>query len=530
DSIFRKRIISWTPTDSVTESIAVCNPGTFPLTFEDWGINSDDNAWQDYTIIHMPSTIAPGQCDSIVIQFKPDEFNFRPAFLDILTNAVDTPNFEFDLVGTGGLSQVTSYPSSLFGTNIVPANGQEEVDTVWVCNDGTPGVYAEIHVTDVVLDNHDSCYSVVKGINNRILPGNCDYFLVKFKPTSGGAKSGTLTFKTNTRAFPVITVNLGGVGGVRLIASDTSSLSFADTVGCPTTSTQCFVISNPGTLSTTVDSLSIAGVTPNDYSVQGTLPVTLAPGAHDTLCVTFAPTVEGADSATLTLVNNSFNATSGYPVQLSGLGLAAQVSYSTKQIIRTVLPLNQTFDTSITIYNSGNIPAFVFPNISDINHWNLILPFTQTFSDSTVLNIRHLKTLNPRIDTLFVVLTWGNAGLNGLQGCGTSHTDTIEFIEQFGPNRVDEQSQIASSFSLLQNYPNPFNPVTNIEYAIPQRANVTLTVYNMLGEAVQTLVNESEDMGTYKATFDASNLPNGNYYYELRAGSFMKRMMMTLAK
>ncbi|HZV12069.1 MAG TPA: YCF48-related protein, partial [Candidatus Kapabacteria bacterium] len=530
DSLFRGRIISWTPTDSVTETIHICNPGTAPLNILDWGLDSRDNAYQDYTILYMPRSLAPGACDSIVVQFKPDEFAYRPADLGLLTNAIDTPVFFFQLVGTGGLSEVQSYPSSLFGNNIVPANGGSEIDTVWVCNDGSRGVYAEIKVGDPVLDNHDSCYSIVKSITNRILPGDCDYFLVKFQPTSGGPKSGTLTFTTNTRAFPTFTVVLGGVGGIRTIASNVGEQSFTDTVDCTTTSTNCFTISNSGTLPMHINSDTIVGGLPSDYKVSGTIPATLAAGAKDTICVTYAPTREGPDSALLILSSDAFNAPKD-TLMLNGVGLAAQLSYSTKQIVRTQLPLNQTFDTSVVIYNTGNTPAFVFPNLSSLTGWQLILPFTQTFSDSTVLNIRNNGPSRSVTDTLDVVLTWGNAGANGLQGCGASHLDTIEFIEQFGiPLSVKEQSQVASSFGLLQNYPNPFNPVTNIEYSIPQRANVTLTVYNMLGEAVQTLVHQTQESGVYNATFDASNLPNGNYYYELRAGSFMKRMMMTLTK
>ena len=73
------------------------------------------------------------------------------------------------------------------------------------------------------------------------------------------------------------------------------------------------------------------------------------------------------------------------------------------------------------------------------------------------------------------------------------------------------------SFALEQNYPNPFNPTTQIQYALPQRASVTLDVYNALGQRVASLVNESEDAGYHEVRFDGTSLATGVYFYRLRA-------------
>lgn len=85
-------------------------------------------------------------------------------------------------------------------------------------------------------------------------------------------------------------------------------------------------------------------------------------------------------------------------------------------------------------------------------------------------------------------------------------------------------------FDLAQNFPNPFNPTTTINYAIPQASNVTLKVYNMLGQEVKTLINRFMEAGDHSIKFDAKDLNSGLYFYKLEAGSFNMVKKMTLLK
>ncbi len=83
-------------------------------------------------------------------------------------------------------------------------------------------------------------------------------------------------------------------------------------------------------------------------------------------------------------------------------------------------------------------------------------------------------------------------------------------------------------YSLDQNYPNPFNPSTVIRFSIPERANVTLKVYNILGSEVMTLLEGEQEAGQYNVTMDASALASGVYFYTLNTGSInlTKKMML----
>ena len=90
--------------------------------------------------------------------------------------------------------------------------------------------------------------------------------------------------------------------------------------------------------------------------------------------------------------------------------------------------------------------------------------------------------------------------------------------------------EVLSSYKLYQNYPNPFNPTSNIKYQISKSSNVKLTVYDVLGHEVTTLVNGVYTPGTYNITFDASSYPTGIYFYKLSAGSFSESKKMLLIK
>jgi len=93
-----------------------------------------------------------------------------------------------------------------------------------------------------------------------------------------------------------------------------------------------------------------------------------------------------------------------------------------------------------------------------------------------------------------------------------------------------EDSGLPTKYTLLQSYPNPFNPSTTIEYALPISGEVSLIIYNLLGEELARLVNGQQDAGFHKATWNASNMSSGIYFYRLTAGDFIQTKKMLLLK
>jgi hypothetical protein len=91
---------------------------------------------------------------------------------------------------------------------------------------------------------------------------------------------------------------------------------------------------------------------------------------------------------------------------------------------------------------------------------------------------------------------------------------------------TEDESNLPKEFALAQNYPNPFNPSTIIGYQLPKGGNVSLKIYDLLGNEIVTLVNEHKEVGNYEVEFNASGISSGIYFYKLQAGdkSFIKKM------
>lgn len=124
----------------------------------------------------------------------------------------------------------------------------------------------------------------------------------------------------------------------------------------------------------------------------------------------------------------------------------------------------------------------------------------------------------------------GNGGgvvLEGFLAMG----EVINYQITLDPLSVNQIKALTpESLELAQNYPNPFNPITIIQYSIPQRSNVTLKVYDVLGNEIATLVNEEKERGVYTVNFNASNMASGIYIYRITAGSFVETKKMILIK
>jgi hypothetical protein len=91
---------------------------------------------------------------------------------------------------------------------------------------------------------------------------------------------------------------------------------------------------------------------------------------------------------------------------------------------------------------------------------------------------------------------------------------------------VEDEKTIPTVFKLEQNFPNPFNPSTKIKFAVPERSNVLIKIYDILGSEVATLVNEEMDAGWYENDFNAAGSSSGVYLFRMEAGKFISTKKM----
>jgi CubicO group peptidase (beta-lactamase class C family) len=95
----------------------------------------------------------------------------------------------------------------------------------------------------------------------------------------------------------------------------------------------------------------------------------------------------------------------------------------------------------------------------------------------------------------------------------------FDYADSMATGIARRYENVADDFTLSQNYPNPFNPSTTIDFALPHASVVTLTIYNTLGQLVETLISERLSAGRFEASWDAGRYSSGIYFYRLQAES-----------
>jgi hypothetical protein len=184
-----------------------------------------------------------------------------------------------------------------------------------------------------------------------------------------------------------------------------------------------------------------------------------------------------------------------------------------------------------------NIPPYILNPIDDrilnedfgqINIAYLYKVFDDAETDVLIFDAAALSDgVDPDInnDSLYILSEpefYGSVDIvvTATDACFASVSDTFSVdVLQAGVIEIPSD-KIPSTYSLADNYPNPFNSVTTIEYSIPKKSDVILTVYNLGGQVVDVLVNQAMEPGYYSVKFDASRLSTGVYFYKIQAGSF----------
>lgn len=146
----------------------------------------------------------------------------------------------------------------------------------------------------------------------------------------------------------------------------------------------------------------------------------------------------------------------------------------------------------------------------DLINWTVYDTVNSPLNDNLVKHICNDEYHNTFIGTWNGLAVYNKLGLPN-------------FVSNYG-------GKIPNSFIVYQNYPNPFNPITKIGYDVSEMGHVTLNIYDVLGNEIGALINKEKPAGSYEVEFDATGLPSGIYFYQLKAGNFVETKKMVLLR
>ncbi len=208
-----------------------------------------------------------------------------------------------------------------------------------------------------------------------------------------------------------------------------------------------------------------------------------------------------------------------------GIGSYSSTRNFTTAFPLVPLPLTPSGGTANVSLN----PTFTWSKADSATQYRFQLSKGVSFSPPLVMDTIIDGTTFNETDSLksVTIYDWrvsagNNYGFSNFSNYINFRTTNITIVA--GPEGVPTE------FALYQNYPNPFNPTTTIRFAIPSNERVSLTVYDVLGRTVGTLVDEQLASGNYNAVFDGSILPSGVYFCRLIAGQHVGYIKIMLLK
>lgn len=210
--------------------------------------------------------------------------------------------------------------------------------------------------------------------------------------------------------------------------------------------------------------------------------------------------------------------------------------YSSPEIVNTIIWADSAAADSEIFAGENSNPAVSYcdveggyPGIGNIDvDPNFRHPAGEDFhlmalDCGQVLDSHCIDAGDPDIDDIYLSCDWGLGTLVSDMGAyGGGDTAQVGV--------VDNTCSLPEDFALLQNYPNPFNSGTTIRFMLVESAEVQLTIYDLLGREIQTLIDDFRQAGVHTVVFEAAGLSSGVYFYRLRAGDIAETKRMLLLK
>ncbi len=223
--------------------------------------------------------------------------------------------------------------------------------------------------------------------------------------------------------------------------------------------------------------------------------------------------VEGPDTLQIGETGYYTMYLTGGPAEAGGYNVAGR--FGQMELVDTF-----SYQNSLALNELTQAFSLAFPTTEDTIYWN----FGYTASDSSA-----------EWDTIYscaISLVWDSIP-DPLDRWNFGPKFPVKILDPVSVNSKEQGS--VAGYELYQNYPNPFNPTTRIKFTIPQddrqeTQEVSLKVFDLLGNEIATLVSEEKPAGEYEIEFDAEGLTSGIYFYTLTAGSLIDTKKMLILK
>jgi len=257
-------------------------------------------------------------------------------------------------------------------------------------------------------------------------------------------------------------------------------------------------------------------------------------GGDPTAPVTAAPVPTHVESDVIAVFSDSYTVLEGTDFN-PGWGQSTQ--YSTVDIEgNSTIKLAGLNYQGIALAGTNDVSGMTYLHLdfwtanSTQFNFSLISPGDPAKENAVALNVpaAHWRSVDIALSE-YTVPNLAEIFQMKFDGNGDVYIDNIYF-HKGEPVSVEDQELTPSNFTLEQNYPNPFNPSTKISFSTKNAAQVSLEVYNVMGQKLATLVNGVVTSGNHTVTFDATNFASGMYLYKLTAGNFTSVKSMMLIK
>jgi len=516
--------------DSICKNVSIWNSGSDTLRIKANFLSSNDGDFMYTGLSGSDLNIAPDQTKNVTICFHPLQKGFRQARLEIRTNiplTFEAPprdtatTYQIDIRGTGiplgafasGLSGPPTIDSAIIGTTVC------RIDTLKNIGD------ADILITTAPVITGPNGVFTITGFPTlpfTLKARSSIIVTVCGTPDQQGLRTGSISVNGATGGRkPSITLPLF-VFGLKVCASPSPIALFAPMqVNVGMSATLCDTITNCGDVAS-VYTTSTTGVNAASYAIVSGPPAGLAtpPGGTAIFCVTFTPTAVGPATASLNVASS--DGAKAMSIPLTGEGVCAAPTLNASANVPSTGD-NETKTFTFTITNSGTgiwrpgTPTIGGQASGDYQVISVIPQPGGKAGDSLMPNQQAIVTMtfHPPLGSQGTTRT---ASVSWPLG-GPCQADTLNVTLNGSSVQSSVKETVSEGFSLAQSYPNPTQGKASFTYTTPNETEVRITLVDLTGRLVRTLVNGRVSAGEYTVNIDVSNLPSGTYMYMLESGS-----------